>query len=183
MLDLFASPALHLSFFDLLVLRINLSNDQSEWIRIFELGGRTDTALDTLRRRSMLMGFRSALVACATEKVQKDTVSIANLAVWVAQEVLDQQMALFSKGLNAVNRHEASVKEGVQQQLRSNSTLKILAKLPSPFSKEDLVQTRKEMGLTGPVDTSLHRWRKRGLIEEVAVDNKKMYQIINIKDT
>lgn len=144
-------------------------------IQIFNLGGKTDTALDTLRRRSMLMGFRAALVAAATEKM-RDSELVANFAVWVAQEVLDQQMALFGKELNAVNRREQNLKREVQSNLRQNSTLKVLAMLPETFTIKDCEAVRAEFGLTGPPHTQLHRWEKQGLIKSEKVQGEVKYQ-------
>lgn len=159
-------------------------------IRIWELGGRQDTALDTLRRRSMLMGFRAALVASATDrrfnqreavknagtdKVMKaDSPTIADFAVWVAQEVLDQQMALFAKQLNQVNRNERRIKLEAQSQMRTNSTLKLLAELPDTFTVNQLQAIRGERGFPDKNGAlvNINRWLKKGVIMQVE-DNAK----------
>ena len=150
-----------------------------EWqalqIKIYELGGKTDSALDTLRRRAMLMGFRAALVGAASEGL-KDSITVANFAVWVAQEVLDQQMALFAKGLNQVNRHEQSIKAEAQSRLRTNSTLKLLAQLPNVFTLADLDNLRKSLGYTGESHINIHRWTKKGLIECEMKNGVKTYK-------
>ena len=153
-----------------------------EWqdlqIRIFNLGGKTDTALDTLRRRAMLMGFRAAIVAAATENggddkktkdvsCIKDSQVVADWAVWVAQEVLDKQMALFGKALNAVNRHENSLKAEAQGRLKANSTLRILAELPQEFRVEDLVAVYEAKGYPrSAAITTICRWTNKGYLNQ-----------------
>lgn len=153
-----------------------------EWqalqIRIFNLGGKSDVAHDTLRRRAMLMGFRAALVAAATEKM-KDSQTVANFAVWVAQEVLDQQMALFAKGLNSVSRTEMRIKNEAQQQLRNNSTLKILAQLPDEFLTEDVDEIRAGMGMISDSHKMLSRWTRSGYITSIMREGKKIYIKVN----
>lgn len=140
---------------------------QALQIKIFNLGGKTDTALDTLRRRSMLMGFRAGLVACATERF-KETNAVADFAVWVAQEVLDQQMALFAKELNAVNRHESSIKAEARGRLRRNSTMRILAELPDEFTELDVVDAYEAMGMQKNVALqTIKRWLGNQVITEI----------------
>lgn len=141
-----------------------------EWqdlqIRIFNLGGKSDTALDTLRRRAMLMGFRAAIVAAATEKGH-DCQVVADFAVWVAQEVLDKQMALFGKRLNEVNRHENSIKAEAQGRMKANSTLRLLAELPEEFSTEDLVAVYETKGYPrSAAITTICRWTNKGYIKQ-----------------
>ncbi|MBQ0018900.1 MAG: DUF3987 domain-containing protein, partial [Bacteroidales bacterium] len=154
-----------------------------EWqalqIRIFELGGKTDTALDTLRRRSMLMGFRAALVGAASEGL-KDSIAVANFAVWVAQEVLDQQMALFAKELNSINKRERSLKENANTQLRINSSLKVLASLPDEFTMDDVLAIEEELGYKKCAASWLSRWRKRNLIDSTKRDGKEVFTKKNV---
>lgn len=147
-------------------------------IRIYNVGGKTDSALDTLRRRSMLMGFRAALVAVATDKM-KDSATTANFAVWVAQEALDQQMALFAKGLNSVSKKEDSIKQQAQSQLRSNSTLKLLAQLPDVFTAADADKLRFGMGMMGDSTCTISRWQKRGLVTSEMKNGTKYYKKVN----
>lgn len=143
-------------------------------IKIFNLGGKQDTALDTLRRRSMLMGFRAGLLAMATENF-KEGQCVADFAVWVAQEVLDQQMALFSKELNAVNRHESSIKAEARGRMRKNSTMRILAQLPDVFTREDVAAAYEAKGLQRNVALQqINRWISNKLVEEFTDDNKQL---------
>lgn len=149
-----------------------------EWqdvqIRIWELGGKQDNALDTLRRRSMLMGFRAALIAAATDKM-RDSAIVANFAVWVAQEVLDHQMALFAKGLNTVNRRERGIRTQAAQQMRTNSTLRILADLPQQFTADDVQQQREKRGLLGEPHKTIQRWVQQGIVTAETREGKKYY--------
>ena len=140
---------------------------QDVQLRIFELGGRKDTALDTFRRRAMLMGHRAAILASATEDM-KDSRLVANFAVWVAQEVLDMQMALYGKEVNNVNLQEKQIKMAADSQLRQNSVMRMLESMDDTFTTEDLAKAYEERGLKkGAANTAITRWLQKGIIKTV----------------
>lgn len=148
---------------------------QALQIRLFELGGRKDTALDTFRRRSMLMGFRSAIVAAATENM-KDSRLVANFAVWIAQEVLDMQLALYGKDVNSVNLQEKQIKLSADSQLRQNSSMRILDSLPDTFTIEEAQKAYSERGFKdNAANVAISRWLKNELIK--LVDKHKYEKI------
>lgn len=144
-------------------------------LRIFRLGGKTDTALDTFRRRAMLMGFRAALIAVATERMH-DASAVANFAVWVAQEVLDQQMALFGNALNDVNHHESILRAQAQGSMRKNSTFRILANMPDPFTLDDVVAAYAALGYqrVAAINT-VNRWLSNGNVQARTQDGQKVF--------
>ena len=138
---------------------------QDVQIRIFKMGGEQDTALDTFRRRAMVMGHRAAIVAAATEGL-KDSRIVANFAVWLAQEVLDIQLALFGQEVNTVNKQEKQMKRKAESQLKSNSSLRILQKMEDTFTLKDLEAEYVSRGFkadTARVATI--RWKQKGLIK------------------
>jgi len=146
-------------------------------IKLWELGGKTDTALDTLRRRSMLMGFRAALVAAATEHMH-DSQIVADFAVWVAQEVLDQQMALFGKELNSVNRHEAQFKLQAASQMRKNSQLRLVGQLGDEFTQDDVCNLYVQKGYSAEsAMKAIRRLLSQGMIEKVGDGHEKCYRV------
>ena len=144
-------------------------------IRLWEMTGKTNDALDTLRRRAMAMGFRSALVSFATEGM-RETQACADFAVWVAQEVLDQQMALFADKLNAAISEEKSAKSRQDRMLRSNSNLTILAAMPDTFTQNDILEYRELHGLGSDTRTTVHRWLEQGYVTAADVDGKRIYK-------
>ena len=150
-----------------------------EWqriqIRLWELTGKTDGALDTLRRRAMTIGFRSSLISYASEGM-KETQACADFAVWVAQEVLDQQMALFADRLNAVINEEKSAKSKQDRKLRANSTLIILAALPDTFTQNDVQRYRETHGLGSDSKMTISRWLEQGYITVDVVNDVKYYR-------
>ncbi len=150
-----------------------------EWqniqIRLWEMTGKTDDALDTLRRRAMMIGFRSALISYASEGM-KETQACADFAVWVAQEVLDQQMALFADRLNAAISEEKSEKSKQERKLRANSNLTILAAMPDTFTQNDIKQYRESNGLGADAKVTIHRWLDQGYIVADVQDGQKCYR-------
>lgn len=137
---------------------------QDVQLRIFELGGRKDTALDTFRRRSMLMGFRAAILAAATEDM-KDSRLVANFAVWVAQEVLDMQLALYGKEVNYVNLQEKQIKLSADSQLRQNSAMRMLETLPDTFTMGQAREVYAAKGFKeNAANVAVTRWLQKGLI-------------------
>ena len=138
---------------------------QDVQLQIFKMGGEQDTALDTFRRRSMLMGHRAAIVAAATEGL-KDSRIVANFAVWVAQEVLDMQLALYGQEVNNVNKREKQMKRSADGQLRKNSSLRILQEMDDTFTMDELKEEYEARGFkAAAADTSISRWKTKGLVK------------------
>lgn len=103
-----------------------------------------------------------------------ETQACVDFAVWVAQEVLDQQMALFGDELNAVINEENSAKIRQDSMLRSNSTLTILAAMPDTFTQNDIKEYREAHGLGSDTRTTVHRWLDQGYITVKDVDGKRI---------
>ena len=145
-------------------------------IAVWRAGGKKDYALDILRRRSMAMGFRAAQIAFATEGM-RETLSVPDFAVWVAQEVLDQQMALYGKELNEVGRTERTMISQANERIRSNSTLNLFAQLPDKFTMKDVDDLRAMKGLTSPSTKTVSRWMEQGMVEarQIGSSRSKVY--------
>lgn len=127
-------------------------------------------AIDTLRRRSAVIGFRAGYLASLLNGTavrvnaeEKGTVldeNAADFAQWVAEYVFCTQMALFGKAIEQVNR---GVENAMYGMVRVPS---ILNQLPSSFTREELKALRDKNGLAGRVSSIIYQWKKRNLIKE-----------------
>jgi len=122
-----------------------------------------NVALDVLRRRAAVIGFRAGMLAWYLQGRQEDQV-VEDFALWVANEVLAQQLKMFGDRINAAEK--ANMQEAERQErLGCNSrTLHIYDELPDKFTLGDLVAVRHRAGLDGPPYVVIHRWLKAEMI-------------------
>lgn len=137
--------------------------DQWTERRIQEYLQTGNAALDILRRRSCLIGFRAAMVAWALCGGSEKT-EVVNLALWVATEVLNQQLALYGKMLNEQEGENRRIREEGQNELRRSRNTRLLDELGETFSKGDVATLRAEHGMQGECSYIITRWIGAGLI-------------------
>lgn len=131
--------------------------------RIAEYMQTGDAAIDILRRRSCLIGFRAGMVAWALSGC-KETREVRDFALWVASETLNQQLALYGKALNEQEQENQRIREQGQQQLRRSRNMRLLDELPDAFTKSDLAALRTRHGLEGECSYILSRWVANGIV-------------------
>ena len=137
--------------------------DQWTEQRIAEYMQTGNAALDILRRRSCLIGFRAAMVGWALCGGSEKT-EVVNLALWVATEVLNQQLALYGKMLNEQEGENRRIREEGQNELRRSRNTRLLDELGETFSKGDVATLRAEHGMQGECSYIITRWIGAGLI-------------------
>ena len=136
-----------------------------EWTekRIAEYLQTGDVALDILRRRACLIGFRAAMVAWAlcggSERKE-----VVDFALWVATEVLNQQLALYGKMLNEQENENRRIREEGQNELRRSRNTRLLDELSETFTKGDVVALRARHGMQGECSYIITRWLSAGLV-------------------
>lgn len=136
-------------------------------------------ALDILRRRSCLIGFRAAMIAWALSDC-KETPFVPQFALWVATETLQQQMAFFGEELNEVDKENREIREKNEQNMQKTRNARFYDELPDEFTTGDLESLRHSRGFTGKnCSYIITRWMKRGLVEAVGIGKfvKKQKQI------
>lgn len=132
-------------------------------------------AIDTLRRRSAVIGFRAGYLASlmlqADEKKSTKTKThpswekqSADFATYVAEYVFRNQMALFGA------QFEKAADEYLAAQVQRGHVRKLLQLLPETFTRADLMALRARNGQTTDVAYVLTRWRQNGLITDVGVN-------------
>ena len=123
-------------------------------------------AMDTLRRRAAVIGFRAGMLCYLLEN-RKFTNRVGAFAEWVAEYVFRNQMELWGNGIEALFNGEAPNGE------RGTAT-SLLELLPQEFTTADLIKLRARKGQSvksSAIKVLLHRWRSNGRIEKLA-DNK-----------
>ena len=144
--------------------------DDWEDIQIAEYLETGNEALDILRRRAALLGFRAAMVGWAlTGGVESK--SVVDLAVWTATEVLNQQLALYGQRLNEQAKMSREESERSRSRLAQTKNARLFSKLPKQFRKEDLQALRKENKMNGECGYILTRWLQNGMVEKDMVGN------------
>ena len=131
--------------------------------RIAEYMETGNEALDILRRRSCLIGFRAGMVAWALEGC-KETKAVVDFALWVATETLQQQMAFFGAELNRQDEENRRIREKGFLEMKRTRNMKLFSCLPDTFTKADLVELRRSKGLEGECAYIITRWISLGLI-------------------
>ena len=138
-------------------------------------------AIDTLRRRSAVIGFRAGYLAHVLSSADNHPSpdhgvptdlnprgvfgeglgGEASFALWVAEYVFRNQMQLFG------SQFEKVADEYLASQNTRGRVRKLLQSLPDTFTKADLMALRARNGQTTDVAYVLTRWRQNGLITDV----------------
>ena len=141
--------------------------------RIAEYYESGNEALDILRRRSCLIGFRAGMVAWALEGC-RETPKVTDFALWVATETLLQQMAFFGHSLNKQDEENRQIRERGKKEMYKTKNIRLLSELPDPFTKSDLVKLRRKYGMEGECAYIITRWLKAGFVDYEGKQYKKI---------
>ena len=112
-------------------------------------------AIDTFRRRSANIGFRAGALAyklCG----DKETSMVVDFALWVADFVLQQQVAQWGAEL-----------ERGEEPKQAYSVINLYQELPEEFTREELVNIRSVNGQGTNVRMIIKRWRDSGMIQDL----------------
>lgn len=120
-------------------------------------------AMDTLRRRAAVMGFRAGMLCYLLEN-RKFTKTVAQFAEWVAEYVFRNQMELWGEQMEQELTGALDIFSGER-----GSASSLLALLPNEFTTGDLIKLRARQGQSvtpTSVNSLLCRWRKLGRIDK-----------------
>ena len=120
-------------------------------------------AMDTLRRRAGVIGFRAGMLCYLLEN-RKFTKTVASFAEWVAEYVLLNQMEIWGAQLEQI------YKGSVDSQTDRGVVASLLSLLPEEFSAADLIKLRARKGQSvksSAISMVLNRWRANHKIEKV----------------
>jgi hypothetical protein len=122
-------------------------------------------AMDTLRRRAGVMGFRAGMLCYLLEN-RKFNKTVANFAEWVAEYVFRNQMELWGEQMEQELTGALDIFSGER-----GSASSLLALLPNEFTTGDLIKLRARQGQSvtpTSVNSLLCRWRKLSRIDKTA---------------
>ena len=89
---------------------------------------------------------------------------VVDFALWVATEVLNQQLALYGKMLNEQENENRRIREEGQNELRRSRNTRLLDELSETFTKGDVVALRARHGMQGECSYIITRWLSAGLV-------------------
>lgn len=122
-------------------------------------------AMDTLRRRAGVMGFRAGMLCYLLEN-RKFTKTVGQFAEWVAEYVFRNQMELWGEQMEQELSGALEVLSGER-----GSAASLLALLPNEFTTADLIKLRARKGQSvkgSAISMVLNRWRGNGKIEKLS---------------
>ena len=121
-------------------------------------------AMDTLRRRAGVMGFRAGMLCYLLEN-RKFTKTVASFAEWVAEYVFRNQMELWGDQMEQELTGALDIISGER-----GSASSLLALLPNEFTTSDLIKLRARKGQSvknNAICMVLNRWRTNHKIEQI----------------
>ena len=127
-----------------------------------------DRALDIVRRRAGVIGFRAGMLAYVLNS-QRNAKQAADFALWVAEYVFRQQMSLFGKQFEDAFYQSQKIIDTSRGRV-----VNLLQALPQTFSRNDLIAQRLKIGQSTNVRNVISRWRKAGYIEDLGNNNYKI---------
>ena len=118
-------------------------------------------AMDTLRRRAAVMGFRAGMLCYLLEN-RKFTKTVASFAEWVAEYIFRNQMELWGEQL------EQELTGALDALSDRGAASSLLSLLPNEFTTGDLIKlrARKNQSVkTAAISMVLNRWKNNRRIE------------------
>lgn len=127
-----------------------------------ELAIREDSrAIDTLRKRSAVIGYRAGMLAYLLNG-QKYDKGVGEFTTWVAEYIFQNQMQLFGNKFEEVAQAAIIVSE------KSSQVSSLLTQLADTFTRSELMTVRARNGQSTRVDMVISRWKANGFITQTA---------------
>lgn len=120
-------------------------------------------AMDTLRRRAAVIGFRAGMLCYLLEN-SKWTKVVGEFAEWVAEYVFRNQMELWG------DQMEQLLTGALDAQTERGAANSLLALLPEEFSTGDLIKLRARKGqsvTSTSIKSLISRWKSHQRIEKI----------------
>lgn len=112
-------------------------------------------AIDAFYKRAGVMGYRAAAIAYLLNDY-KETTNVIDFGLWVADYVLQQQVAMWGSYI-----------ENAEQMETTTPVANLYKELGEEFTREELINLRLMNGMPRNERTNLMRWKKAGMIREV----------------
>ena len=121
-------------------------------------------AMDTLRRRAAVIGFRAGMLCYLLEN-HKYTKTVGAFAEWVAEYIFRNQMELWGEQMEQELTGALDIISGER-----GSASSLLALLPTEFTTADLIKLRARKGQSvkgSAISMVLNRWRTNNRITKI----------------
>ena len=121
-------------------------------------------AMDTLRRRAAVIGFRAGMLCYLLEN-HKYTKTVGAFAEWVAEYIFRNQMELWGTAI------EQTYKSSIESQTERGAAASLLSLLPEEFTAADLIKLRARKGQSvksSAISMVLNRWKANHRIEKIS---------------
>ncbi len=122
-------------------------------------------AMDTLRRRAGVIGFRAGMLCYLLEN-HKYTKLVGQFAEWVAEYVFRNQMELWGEQMEQLLSGALEIISGER-----GAAASLLDLLPDEFTTADLIKLRAKKGqsvTSSSVKMLLHRWKANRRIDKLS---------------
>jgi len=122
-------------------------------------------AMDTLRRRAGVIGFRAGMLCYLLEN-RKFTKTVAQFAEWVAEYVFRNQMELWGEQMEQELTGAIDILNGER-----GAATSLLDLLPDEFTTADLIKLRARKGQSvsaNSIRVLLHRWKANRRIDRIS---------------
>ena len=119
-------------------------------------------AMDTLRRRAAVIGFRAGMLCYLLEN-HKYTKTVGAFAEWVAEYIFRNQMELWGQQI------EQTFKSSIESQTERGAAASLISLLPDEFTAADLIKLRARKGQSvksSAISMVLNRWKANHRIEK-----------------
>ena len=119
-------------------------------------------AMDTLRRRAAVIGFRAGMLCYLLEN-HKYTKTVGAFAEWVAEYIFRNQMELWGQQI------EQTFKSSIESQTERGAAASLISLLPDEFTAADLIKLRARKGQSvksSAISMVINRWRANNRIEK-----------------
>jgi len=119
-------------------------------------------AMDTLRRRAAVIGFRAGMLCYLLEN-HKYTKTVGAFAEWVAEYIFRNQMELYGPQI------EQTYKSSIESQTERGAAASLLSLLPEEFTAADLIKLRARKGQSvksSAISMVINRWKANHRIEK-----------------
>ena len=148
--------------FEVKLPRTNAALDKWDEERIEDYRQSGNEAIDALRKRSALIGFRAAMIARCLEG--KESKAVVDFALWVANHAYLSQMAYCGSELQKSHEENCRLERKCARNIKKSRNTRILDSLPESFTKKDLQQARLKLGYDTTKECSyiLTRWVAEG---------------------
>ena len=138
---------------------IHIGNRIRHWLNDKrELAIRDESrAVDTLRKRSAVIGYRAGMLAFLLNNHKYDK-NVGEFTVWVAEYVFQNQMQLFG------HKFEEVAQAAIRENEKKGKVVSLLSELSPVFTRNDLIALRARHGQSTAVRMIISRWLSAGFI-------------------